>query len=133
MTRRHKTDWDRVAELLDDLGSMLRPEWHGGLVDELRGLLMPKIEKVRMKRPKAAEAKRAYSRTPEGKAKIREYNRKYVAENRERVNAGAARSKMKRKMKREAEIALARFVAGCPGSRTRLLGHVRLPEQPRSV
>ena len=131
--RRHKTDWDRVAGILDDLGSMLRPEWHGGLVDELRSLLVPKIEKVRMKRPKAAEAKRAYSRTPEGKAKIREYNRKYVAENRERVNAGAARSKMKRKMKREAEIALARFVAGCPGSRTRLLGHVRLPEQPGSV
>ena len=130
--RRHKTDWDRVAEILDDLGSMLRPEWHGGLVDELRSLLMPKIEKVRMKRPEAAEAKRAYSRTPEGKAKIREYNRKYVAENRERVNA-AARSKRKRKRKREAEIALARFVAGCPGSRTRLLGHVRLPEQHRSV
>ena len=132
MTRRHKTDWDRVAEILDDLGSLLRPEWHMGLVDELRANLMPKIEKVRLKRPKAAEAKRAYTRTPRGKAKIREYNRKYVAENRERVNA-AARSKMKRKRKREAEIALARFVAGCPGSRTRLLGHVRLPEQPRSV
>lgn len=128
--RRHKTDWDRVAEILDDLGSMLRPEWHMGLVDELRANLMPKIEKVRLKRPKAAEAKRAYSRTPRGKAKIREYNRKYVAENRAKADA-AARSKRKRK--RDAEIALARFVADCPGSRTRLLGHVRLPEQPESV
>lgn len=130
MTRRHKTNWDRVAEILDDLGSILRPEWHMGLVDELRANLMPRIEKVRMKRPKAAEAKRAYSRTPRGKAKIREYNRKYVAENRGKANA-AARSERKRK--RDAEIALARFVTDCPGSRTRLLGHVRLPEQSGSV
>jgi hypothetical protein len=129
MTRRHKTNWDRVAEILDDLGSMLRPEWHMGLVDELRANLMPRIEKVRLKRPKAAEAKRAYSRTPRGKAKIREYNRKYVAENRGKADA-AARSERKRKRD---EIALARFVAGCPGSRARLLGHVRLPEQPGSV
>ena len=130
MTRRHKTDWNRVAEILDDLGSMLRPEWHMGLVDELRANLMPKIEKVRLKRPKAAEAKRAYARTPRGKAKIREYNRKYVAENRGKAGA-AARSERKRK--HDAEIALARFVAACPGSRTRLLGHVRLPEQHGSV
>lgn len=127
---RHKTNWDRVAGIIDELDSILRPEWHMGLVDELRALLMPKIEKVRMKRPKAAEAKRAYSRTPHGREKIREYNLRWQKEHREKPNAAV---RAKRKMKREAERAIARFVADCPGSRTRLLGHVPVQEQPESV